>query len=605
MELISRNKELRFRISVSINRSLFRCLVREMLRAFLWLVLTLRSLILAANSGNYIVYNARIYSMERDSQGQLVEAFCVRNGRFVQVGSLSTVRKRCPSAEVLDYSTRFPEGATVFPGFIDSHAHLMEEGKRRIQVNLEGCDSEKCILQRIVDFTKVSMEMNPYKEQEWIIGFGWDQNEWKSSNHSASRGNFPTKDILDTLPFPQIPIMLRRIDGHACWINSAALKMIGHIPQDDPIGGRIIRDSDGNPTGIFTDNAMKLVDDVIPPMNFHKRILALNEVLKACRENGITAIHNPGVTEEDIQLYKYMIDTGNFTLRNYVFRLASKDSPFNASKILGYGNGRLTVQAVKFFMDGALGSWGSAMLEPYNDRLNSSGYLIYNPDQFFLMVKDWIEHGWQVATHAIGDRANRVVLDTYEQIISNLSLQSSDIRFRIEHAQIIHPIDIPRFGELGIIPSMQPTHCTSDMGFAEIRLGHFRAQNEGYVWNSLLKSGVEHLPLGSDFPTVGQVPPILGIYAACTRKDIKGNPPGGWFPEQALHRFQAIKGYTMDAAFAGFQEKELGSISPGKYADFVIWDRDLMTVSEEELLDAQVLETNLAGEKVFSRVHIS
>lgn len=516
--------------------------------------------------------NARVYTMA--SYPEYADSFCVEGSRFTAVGSLTRVASEC-SGEYVDL-----HGRTVMPGLIDSHAHLMWEGWRLLRPQLDQCDSIASVVDTLVAHKNIL-------QSEWIQGFGWDQTKWGDT--------LPTRWDLDTA-FPNTPIFLTRIDGHACWINSAAMALVD-VPDMDPEGGRVERDADGRPTGVFTDMAMELVKASLPPDSMEDKRLALESVLRACRASGLTSVVEPGVEKDDIEMYKAVVDEGGFTLRNYVMRWGMNDSPvepFSAYKDL------LRVRGVKFMLDGALGSWGAAMLEPYSDK-NESGYLTMDEQEFYTNASRWMEHGYQVATHAIGDRANQMVLNVYERLLRDTGdIGNFNSRLRVEHAQIVHPNDIIRMADLGVIPSMQPTHATSDMGFAETRLGKQRMPR-AYAWASFLRAGARVLPLGSDFPTVGKVPPVLGIYAGVTRQDIEGKPEHGWFPDQRMTRHQVMKGYTMDGAYASFREDEIGSIEPGKFADFIVLDSDIFTIPAKNLFNVSVVATYLGGELIYSQ----
>ena len=561
------------------------------------------------------------------SSAATAEAWCVADGKFLKVGDLAAVKSACgPSAALVDL-----RGAVVVPGLIDSHLHLLYGGFKLARPQLDNCSSPADVVQVL----EAHVAKHPVPAGAWLQGFGWDQERFPGKA-------FPTRADLDGA-FPTTPIWLGRIDGHAAWGNSAALKLVPPLPSSDPQGGRIVRDpKTGQPTGVFTDSAMPLVADHIPRPTKAENVEALDLALRSLSHHGLTAIHDPGIGLEEIPLLQEAIDNGTFPIRSYAMVLANgndlgeKVATPTTPKLPEY-NGRLTVQAVKFFLDGALGSRGAAMLQNYTDAPHQHGQLRMSEADFLSNASAWAAHGWQLATHAIGDRANRLVLDAYEQAcgeavararahaapaaggggatgaseldLSELDLsaarvrraQAPDLRLRVEHFQIVNVSDLPRVHQQGesyhggsacILASMQPTHATSDMVFAEDRLGPARLQG-AYAWQSVLDTGAAALPFGSDWPTVGVVPPMLGIYAAVTREDLKGSPPGGWMPKQCVSREQALRGYTVDAAFAAFQEEKMGQIADGFHADFVALDRDILDVAATP--DEQIWQTAILG----------
>lgn len=401
--------------------------------------------------------------------------------------------------------------------------------------------------------------------------------------------------------FPSYKLYLRRIDGHSAWINTAALDALnGSLPSENPIGGEIIRDENGTVTGTLVDNAMDYISNIIPPWTDDERIKMLDIVLKECSKNGLTGVHDAGNPPQDIELFKSAIDS-----KEILFSLRINAMAWYGFDVNDYDHLKgelyqdlLTVNTVKFMMDGALGSRGAALIEPYCDDNTSNGLLFYSPHAFYANISEWHEADYQIATHAIGDAANREVIDAYIQLINEYGL-SDDHRLRIEHAQIVNAThDIPRIGAYHIIPSMQPTHATSDMPFAEDRLCAYRLPG-AYAWEAMLNVSVPALPFGSDFPAVGVVNPFLGIYAAITRQNESGYPVDGWTAYNKVSQYQALKGYTYDAAFAAFQEDDLGTISEGKYADIVVVDRDIFEVDAMDILQTNVIATYLGGSAVY------
>jgi len=537
----------------------------------------MKSTISIEDEDYFVVYNGLVRTM--DDENPLVEAFAVKGDRFIDIGRNDYILSKHPLAKRIDAN-----GKPILPGLIDAHAHLMNQGLMMIQVDLFGSTSVDDAVHKLLKF----VEENPLEEGEWLLGRGWDQTNWGDK--------FPTKEDLDPY-FPNTAIYLKRVDGHAAWVNSEALRQSDPLPNEDPEGGEIIRDEQGNPTGILIDNAMWLVEEFIPPISLQKKRTALSMAIYECNKNGLTGVHDAGVKKSDIDFFKREIDRGTFNLRNYVF-LACENGVYFCPEVspilLGYGD-KLTVRSVKLYLDGALGSWGAAMIEPYSDDPTTTGLLRMPPEEIEPNVRKWVELGYQVNSHAIGDLANRIILDAYENV--QRSTGKKDLRLRVEHSQIIAPEDIPRFASNNIIPSYQPTHATSDMRYAESRLGPERIKG-AYAWQTLAKTGAR-LPLGSDFP-VEKVSPWLGIYSSVTRKDLNGMPEGGWYPEESLTIDQTLKGFTIEAAYAAFQEKELGSITPGKFADFIIIDRDVYTIKPEDIPYTKVLATYLGGSLVYS-----
>mmetsp|Transcript_19323 Transcript_19323/g.57390 ORF Transcript_19323/g.57390 Transcript_19323/m.57390 type:complete len:606 (-) Transcript_19323:70-1887(-) len=541
-----------------------------------------------------MLINAASVHTSWDDEDGAAESVCwgVDDGGVIRaVGTMSAVTAACPEATVVDAG-----GGHVLPGLADSHAHLMMEGFKMTNPQLDNATSANQVVQILTAHVKA----HPLAAEEWLQGFGWDQNRFCPNDDCP----FPTKAALDTA-FPSTAVILTRIDGHAAWVNSAALRRVPPLPPNDPDGGHIVRDnSTGLPTGILTDKAINLVQDHVPWPTVDRQREALRVVLADCAANGLTGVTDPGVDPRYLALFAESIDAGNFTLRAYAMRngisggLGLAGSPSDPM-IDDYGH-LLSVKAVKFFMDGALGSWGAAMLRNYTDRPHQHGYFRIEPDDYRRNVSAWVEAGYQVATHAIGDAANRLVIDTYENATRAARARgvTADLRLRVEHAQITAVEDIPRFAANKLIPSMQPTHATSDMVFAEARLGPERLKG-AYAWESFVKSNVTALAFGSDFPTVGVVPPLLGLHSAVTRQNATNSPPGGWTPNQRVSRTQALKGYTHDAAYASFQDHRVGTLAVGMYADMTILAEDYFTVNPERIWQMQVLRTLVGGRTTY------
>jgi predicted amidohydrolase YtcJ len=538
----------------------------------------------AQSPADLIITNGRIYTV--DNARPVVSALAVRNGRVVFVGSDAEARALAsPTTQAIDL-----HGAIVFPGFTDAHAHLVGLGDELRRVNLAGSTSYEEVVNRVKAWAK------DVKPGEWILGRGWDQTRWPTKE-------FPTHEALSRA-FPNNPVVLERIDGHADLANAKAMELARITASTpEPSGGRILKLPSGAPSGVFIDNAEALIERAIPPSTRAETRKAILAAIAECNRWGLTGIHDPGETAETISIYEQLAKAGNYSLRNYVM-LSDPGDPSSAAALsnpyLQKGpqsalyDGHLWVRAIKLYADGALGSRGAALLAPYSDDSANSGLLVSQPGHLRAW-DDWaLRHGFQVNVHAIGDRGNRNVLDAVEGALK--AFPKADHRFRIEHAQVISLEDIPRFAQLGVIPSMQATHQTSDMRWAEARIGPKRIRG-AYAWRSLLNTGVI-IPNGTDFP-VEEVNPLLTFHAAVTRQDPSNQPTGGWYPDQKMTREEALQSMTIWPAYAGFQESMLGSLTPGKYADFVILDRDIMRVPDTEILGARVLSTWIGGKRVY------
>lgn len=504
-------------------------------------------------------------------------AILVSDGIIREVGPADEMRARHGSARVVDAS-----GATILPGLIDAHGHLYGLGVSVETVDLVGTTSFDEIIERI----RARAATTP--RGEWIVGRGWDQNDW-------SVKEFPTATMLDAAT-SEHPVYLERIDGHAAIVNSAALRTAGVTASSvDPAGGKIIRDASGAPSGTFIDTAAGLIERHMPeatPAQRKARVLAAAEAIAA---NGLTAMHDAGIDTATIKAVQELIDERRFPIR--VYGLLGDNEQlltdwFQRGPLVDYG-GKLTIRAVKLYADGALGSRGAALLAPYADDPTNSGLMIAQPAHIEAVARRGRAAGFQINTHAIGDAGVRNVIDAY----ARAGVNAAD-RFRIEHLQVIAPSDIPRLASHGIIASMQPTHATSDMYWAEERLGPERVKG-AYAWRSVLNAG-GRLALGSDFP-VELVNPFLGIHAAVTRQDQKGWPEGGWQPSERLTLAEAIRGFTSDAAYAAFQETSRGTIESGKLADFTIVEGNLFEVASEDLYKVKVKYTVVGGDIVYER----
>ena len=473
-------------------------------------------------------------------------------------------------------------GQTMIPGLVDAHGHVLTYGLGLLRVDLVGATTEAEAAQRVLNFAANNTEL------DWVQGRGWNQVLWDSNE-------FPTAASLDALVSDR-PVWLTRVDGHAAWANTMAMELAG-IDRDteDPVGGQIIRDEDGNATGVFVDTAMSYVREQIPDTTFEEEKIALTASMKSLATYGITSVHDAGIGSSTIAAYKELVAEAPLPIRVYAMISAGDplyqdrlDEGFFESDDLTFA-----IESVKVVADGALGSRGAALIEDYHDEPGNRGLLRYNDERLEFLMRAAMNSGFQVNTHAIGDDANMRVLDNYEQLI--LETNSRDRRHRVEHAQILRYEDILRFAELGVVPSMQATHATSDKNMAEDRLGPVRIQG-AYAWRKLLETGAR-IANGSDFP-VEHPNPFYGLHASVTRQDQQNEPPGGWYSEENMTLVEALASFTIDAAYAGHQEDELGSLEPGKKADFIILDRDIFTVSPTELWQTQVHETWVNGVKI-------
>ncbi|MCK5406387.1 MAG: amidohydrolase [Candidatus Krumholzibacteria bacterium] len=513
-----------------------------------------------------------------------VEAVVVEGDRIVYAGSLTEARRHAgEGARWIDL-----DGKTMIPGLVDAHAHLKGIGKYLAQLKLKNASGPAEVRAIVM---KATADTPP---DRWIQGRGWDQNDWDVKE-------FPTwQDLGGT---ESHPVYLRRVGGHAGWVNKKALELCG-ITRDtpDPEGGKIIRDEQGEPTGIFIDNAKDLITNYIPDPSPHETDDWMGAAIRHCNERGLTGMHVAGIQEEDLACFERLHGRGELTFRVYcMLSTDDKDLEFTEQQLKkgphATAGGKVVVRAVKLYADGALGSGGAALLAPYSDDPDNTGLLVETPEELARLARLAAESGFQVCTHAIGDRGNRVILDVYEGVLGS---DGSDRRFRIEHAQVVALEDIARFKELGVIPSMQPTHCTSDMYWAEDRVEPERIKG-AYAWRRFLDDG-NPLPLGSDAP-VESVDPLWGIYAAVTRQDHDNWPDGGWYADQRMTVLEALRGFTIDAAYAAFAEDDAGTIEAGKLADFTILDRDILHIAPRELLDTRVTHTVVGGEIVFSSSH--
>ncbi len=518
-----------------------------------------------------LVHNATIYTV--DSTFSTVEAMVIKEGKILATGKVSDLEKEFDAKEKLDAGGKF-----IYPGFIDAHAHFVGYGLSLQTVDLTGTKSWEECLERVKSFAAVNKE-------GWITGRGWDQNDWDMKE-------FPNNESLDML-FPDRPVLLTRIDGHAAVANQQALDLAG-VKAGDTLTGGEVEEMEGSLTGILIDNAVDLVSSKIPATTAEQFKKALQSAQQNCFAMGLTTIDDCGLSYTSVEQIKALQTDGDLKMRLYVMLSDEKANYDYAKKNGPIKTDRLNVRSFKVYGDGALGSRGACLLNPYHDKAGHYGFLLSQPAHFD-SVASWLsEQRWQMCTHAIGDSGNRTLLNTYAKYLKG----KNDLRWRIEHAQVVNQNDFAIFGQYSIIPSIQPTHATSDMYWAADRLGAERVKG-AYAYQQLLQQN-GWLPLGTDFP-VEDISTIKTFYAAVIRKDAKGWPASGYQMENALTREQALRGMTIWAARSNFEENEKGSLEKGKLADFVILDADLMKVAPEYLLGVKVIKTYLGGEQVFSK----
>ena len=531
-----------------------------------------------SSSADLLLLNAHVVTMNEKQPS--AQALAIQGERIVWVGNSEEARKLYTSAHIMDL-----HGATVLPGLVDAHTHLINLGESLVRLNLKGILTEKEIVER------VKQRANSAAPGEWIVGWGWDEGKWAS--------NYPTDQALSTAT-PNNPVFLVGLHTFAAWANRRALELAG-VNKDtkDPENGRILRDEKTTaPTGILLNHAQELVSKHIPPMTLAQAKGAMQLAARECVRNGLTSVHEAKVTPLMVQAFHQLVREGHMPLRVYAM-LDGADKNL-VDEWLKRGpeidpHHQFTIRSFKLFADGALGSRGAALLEPYSDDPQTKGLMTTPESDVYGLTRRALQAGFQVCTHAIGDAANRSVLNAYEQAEKEVP-DAHDPRLRIEHAQVLAPEDLPRFAKLGIIASMQPTHATSDMPWAEKRVGPERIKG-AYAWRLVKDSGA-HLPLSSDFP--GEtLNPFYGIYAAITRQDPQGHPPSGWHPEQKLTLEEALRGYTFEAAYAEFEENAKGSIEKGKLADLTVIAQDITKIPPPEILSIHVLKTLVGGKVVY------
>jgi predicted amidohydrolase YtcJ len=540
-----------------------------------------------ASAPDMVLYNGKIFLA--DSANTIVQALAVHGGRVQAAGTDADVRRLAgPRTEMVDL-----QGRLVTPGFNDAHVHFGAGGVGLLNVSLQGATSLAEMERRVA---QAAAQAQP---GEWILGRGWDQTRLPASE--LGPGGWPTKAVLDRAA-PNNPVLLSRVDGHTSWANTAAMRLAGiSRTTQSPAGGEIVRDAQGEATGIFKESAEGLISRHVPAPTLAQARRGIRAALDLAARTGVTSVQSDA-SEQDVQVYRALADADSLSVRVYAwFPLdlrviqALRERGIRAHA----GDEWVRMGMVKGYTDGTLGSRTAFMLEPFSDDHSTHGLPQYSNAQLDSLVTAADAAGLQVILHAIGDAANRQALDAFERAAAANGPRPR--RHRIEHAQVIDREDIPRFRRLGVIASMQPTHATSDMRWAETRIGRERAVEGAYAWRSLLDAGAA-VVFGTDFP-VEPLPPVEGIYSAVTRqsREEPGVPPGGWLPEQRLTREEAIRLYTAAPAYGEWEEERKGTLRPGMLADLVVWDRDLLTVPDVEILQAVPMLTVVGGRTVFRR----
>jgi len=528
------------------------------------------------STADLVLKNGTVYTLNKDRPK--AQAVAIIGSQIAVVGTNADVEPYIgPETRVIDL-----DGQTIVPGLKESHGHLMGIGQAKMTVNLVGISGYDELIER------VKAAADKAQPGEWIRGRGWHEEKWSDRSALTVRGFMTHHKLSEAIP--DNPVFVRRADGHAGFANAKAMDMMKVSKSTmPPEGGEIINDKDGNPTGIFVDLAQSLIK--VPRLTDSQKHQALELGIQECLINGITMIDDAGVSLATINMYKEYAEQGKLDMR--IYAMAGGLVTMRAvGKPIVDQSAFLSVRTVKLSADGALGSRGAALFEDYEDDAGNSGFFTTPPESIYTAARYALENGWQVATHAIGDRANRMMLDMYEKAMNEFP-HVKDHRFRDEHTQILDEADISRFAKLGVIASMQGIHATSDLPWAPDRLGTKRTEEGGYVWQKLLKEGVKIIN-GTDAP-VEHVSPIASFYASVTRQSPDGSPKGGMYPNQRMSREEALRSYTLDAAFGSFHENKLGSIETGKLADITVLSQDIMTVPEDEILSTEVTFTIVDG----------
>ncbi len=541
-----------------------------------------------------IISGGNIYTV--NDQQPTVEAVAIKDEKIIFAGSEAEARKFISDdTEILDL-----QGKTMTPGFIEGHGHIMGIGYAELNLDLMEVKSYEELVE------KVKNAVEKAAPGEWIIGRGWHQDKWASKPEPLVKG-FPVHNKLSEIS-PDNPVFLYHASGHAAFANAKAMEIArinqlgGENINNEIAGGEILKDDLGNATGLFNERAMYLISQHVPETSEKKSIEALELAIKACLRNGITSFHDAGAQAGEIALFKSFKENGKLNTRLYVM-LSGNDRNlledwFSKGPEID-PEGRLTIRSVKLHCDGALGSRGAWLLEPYADRSDTYGMPTISMDTVVKISKNALDHGFQICAHAIGDRTNKEILDIYEGLFNEQSEKAVDHRFRIEHAQHLHPDDIPRFAKLGVIPAMQAIHMSSDRPWAIERLGEKRIVEGAYMWQSLLRSGAKIIN-GTDAP-VESLNPLPSFYASVSRKTLEGKPENGFEPDEKMTRSQALRSYTLDAAYGAFEDHLKGSIEIGKLADFTVFNKDIMEIPEEEIVSTEVEYTIVGGRVLYQR----
>lgn len=527
-----------------------------------------------------IIDHATVYTV--DSLFSVAEAIAVKDGKIIETGSNEFINDKYTSKQTIN-----AEGKFIYPGFIDAHCHFYGYGKGLTEANLVGTNSYNEVLEKVIEHSKLNSEFTKptsLTEKPWLIGRGWDQNDWETKE-------FPTKEKLDAI-FPDVPVFLKRIDGHAALVNQVVLDLAKLTNKTKINGGELIL-KDGELTGVLVDNAVDSVEKLIPKQNADLIKRALLNAQKNCFEMGLTTVDDAGLEKNIIDAIDKLQKEGALKMRVYAMLTPTKQNLDHYLSNGKYKTDRLNVCSFKYYGDGALGSRGACLCKEYADKAGWKGFLLSDLSYFEEQAKLMAQKGFQMNTHCIGDSAARVILNIYNNYLDD----KKDMRWRIEHAQVICQEDFKYFSK-NCLPSVQPTHATSDMNWAGDRLGNERTKN-AYAYKLLLKNAGS-IPLGTDFP-VEDISPFKTFYAAVFRKDAKGLPDKGYQMENALSRVETLRGMTIWAAYSNFEEKEKGSLEKGKFADFIIVDTDLMKCNEDKILKAKVSSTWINGESVFSK----
>ncbi|KAF9809090.1 hypothetical protein IEO21_07588 [Rhodonia placenta] len=554
-----------------------------------------KSYVLCSRDGDYI------YTV--DDAHPRVQCLAVHQSRFVAAGSLPEVQDAWRQLVLASEHVHigFPSslpvrhigpGQIIVPGLSDSHAHILEYGAMK-QIPLEGTHTVQETVKHIREYILSNPDIRD-DPSKFVEGWGWDHTQWLSAT-------WPTADDLDRDSVVRgRPVVLQSKDGHALWVSSTVIKSMEPMPEDVP-GGVIMRDDSGNPTGVFLDNAQDLV--VLPEPSHETLDRRFAATVKDALALGLTSIHDAGFNPRSLEFFQKQAEDRKLPIRIYGMTYFDENAEYwgnTSHKVMGEGDNRLWARSVKIFADGALRSGGAALYEPYADNPSTRGFMRIEPEILNKVIPQFMRDGWQVNVHAIGDRANGVVLDAFEEALKEANVTA--LRPRLEHAQILTEADMARFGDLGVIASIQPTHVISDMWFGEERLGPERVKGL-YAFRSILDHGAR-ITLGSDFP-VENINPFASFYAAITRLSPDGKSPhgtGGWFPEQRMTREEALRGMTIDPAYASFTEGSLGSITLGKHADYVVLSQDIMSVPAERILDTSVVATVMDGRPAYGSI---